>query len=402
MLALHGLCLFFWARHFARLYRPIPPSLIEQHDLPRVTVLLPVRGADPFLVDCLHGLLNQDYPDYEVCVIVDSPHDAAWGAINRVQQDYFSVPVRVVVLHEPRPTCSLKLSALLQAIGELDDTCAAVALIDADVIPHAGWLRELAAPLREPEVGATTGIRWYAPCDSRWGTLVRYLWNASASIHMAALEIPWGGSLAIRTDVLRRSGLLEQWALSLFEDTACYDALHRLGLKIRFVAAATMVNRETIGMKSCFHFIRRQLLDARLYHPRWTTVLTLGLLSSVAIVVAFALTLNALAQQNAALAIGLGAGLTLYFLGMTSILQDVEGRMATVVGTAARPSWFKTLFAIPLTQAVYVVALVSACIVRRISWRGIAYEFDGPLSVRLIEYRPCEPETDSQQNASVT
>jgi hypothetical protein len=35
--------------------------------LPRATALLSLRGADPSLVDCLGGLLNQDYPQYDVC-----------------------------------------------------------------------------------------------------------------------------------------------------------------------------------------------------------------------------------------------------------------------------------------------------------------------------------------------
>ena len=55
-------------------------------------------------------------------------------------------------------------------------------------------------------------------------------------IHMVPLHIPWGGSMAIRMDVLRRSNLLEEWSRSLFEDTAFYEALRLQGLKIRFVS----------------------------------------------------------------------------------------------------------------------------------------------------------------------
>jgi cellulose synthase/poly-beta-1,6-N-acetylglucosamine synthase-like glycosyltransferase len=404
LLALHASLLIYWVTRFLRLYlpKPFPPASGVGPDLPRAAVLLAVRGADPFLSDCLQGLLNQDYPAYDVCIIVDSREDASWETIDKFRSTRDAVQVRVHVLKDPPPTCSLKLSALLQAIGELDPECEIVALIDADVIPHSRWLRDLMEPLSEPGVGATSGIRWYAPRSSGWGTLVRYLWNAGATAHMVALEIPWGGSLAMRTEVLRRSGLLEQWAKSLFEDVACFEAMRRLGLTVRFVAAATMVNRETISLKDCFRFVCRQLLDARLYHPRWPVVLGVGLLSTMTLAVALALIVAALMQENVDVAVGLGGGLTAYFLAMTLMLHWIERRLARAARTAARPWGLWTLLALPLAQAVHCAGLVSACVLRRIPWRGITYEIDGPWSVRLIEYRPCKAATGGRESTSVS
>src|SRR5262249_12282119 len=141
---------------------------------PRVAVVLPVRGADPSLPACLDGLLRQDYPRYDVRVVVDSPTDPAWAAVRGALAAGHPADVRVSVLEERLPTCSLKLSALVQAVGGLDDSYPVVALVDADVVPHAGWLRDLVAPLRDPAVGAATGVRWFAPEGSGWGELVRY------------------------------------------------------------------------------------------------------------------------------------------------------------------------------------------------------------------------------------
>src|SRR5258708_34808161 len=96
------------------------------------------------------------------------------------------------VLETKYETCSLKVSALSQAIGELDAAVRVVALIDADVIPYAHWLRDLVRPLRDANVGATTGLRWYLPESADWGSLVRCLWNAAACTQMLAFDIPWG------------------------------------------------------------------------------------------------------------------------------------------------------------------------------------------------------------------
>ncbi len=52
------------------------PALADS-ECPRAAVVLCVRGLDPFLPACLKGLFHQDYPDYDVWIVVDSIHDAA-------------------------------------------------------------------------------------------------------------------------------------------------------------------------------------------------------------------------------------------------------------------------------------------------------------------------------------
>src|SRR5439155_14285106 len=278
-----------WGWRFVRQFPPQSPQAVNDDELPRVLVVLSVRGADPSLAGCLRGLLNQDYPHYDVRIIVDSLEDPAWNLVHEILGHDPGPSIQVSPLQARRETCSLKTSALLQAIGTLDESCQVVALIDADVIPRRSWLRDLVLPLTNPKVGAATGIRWFMPSTATWGSLVRYLWNAAASVQMYALHIPWGGSLALRADVLRRSDLLQKWAVSLWEDTASYRTIRELDLQLQFVPAATMVNRETTDLKSCFRFIRRQMLNVRLYHDGWPTILAHGIGTALAMAVALSL-----------------------------------------------------------------------------------------------------------------
>src|SRR5262249_31349986 len=114
-------------------FHPADPPLLEA-ELPDVAVLLPLRGADPSLRDCLRRLLRQDYPRYSVRIIMDSPQDPAWELVRSIlaeDPDAGGV-VRVSTLRHPCPTCSLKVSAQMQAIRELDDSVRVIALIDAD------------------------------------------------------------------------------------------------------------------------------------------------------------------------------------------------------------------------------------------------------------------------------
>ena len=394
----------FWGWRFVRQFRPQNGQTGAECDLPRVVVLLPVRGTDPSLACCLRGLLNQDYPQYEIRIIVDSIDDPAWSLVHEVLGPQHPPRVQVSTLQTRRETCGLKSSALLQAIGTLDESCQVVALIDADVIPQRSWLRDLVRPLMNPKVGATTGIRWFRAKAATWGSLVRYVWNAAASVQMYALHIPWGGSLALQADLFRRSDLLQKWAVSLWEDTACYRTLRDLGLQLQFVPAATMINQETTDLKSCFRFIRRQMLNVRLYHESWPAILAHGIGSALALTATLLFAGIALAAGNGPAAVLLLAGLVLYGAGLGLGLVWVEShiqRLARQRGEVSLTIPWLTLWAIPLAHIVYFACLASASVLSKVSWRGITYEIEGPWDVRMRRYRPYRLRKTADQGASV-
>ena len=187
--------------------------------------------------------------------------------------------------------------------------------------------------------------------DSHLGIPPRYVWNAAASVQMNALHIPWGGSLALRADVFRRSDLLQKWGLSLWEDTGSYRTIRDLGLRLQFVPAATMINQETTDLRSCFRFIRRQMLNVRLYHESWPTILTHGISSALALTTTLLFAGIALAAGNGQAAALLLAGLVLYGVGLGLGLIWVEchiQRLAHHRGEAVSPMPVRTLWSIPL------------------------------------------------------
>ena len=395
-----------WAWRFACLFRPRPMKRLADKDLPSAAVVLSLRGADPSLRDCLNGLLAQDYPEYSVWIIVDSREDPAWDALHvLLAGQALSVPVRIQVLHAPRPTCSLKMSALLQAAAAIGPTSHVLALIDADVAPASDWLRSLVTPLLAPDVGATTGIRWYTPETHNWGTLVRYLWNAVANTQMAALGIPWGGSLAFRLDVIRRAGLLDEWSHCFCEDTSSARALWKLRLRVQVVANATAVSRETIELSAAVSFIRRQLVCSRLHHPSWPIILVTGWATAFALVVTPAFGMIAFtsgAIDVAATAIFL---VIAHVAGVATPLLLMERRLRNGRGGAMPAfalSW-RSILAIPFAHAIHIGCLCTAALTRRIDWRGITYELGDRGEVHLLQYHTyrCQPAA-TDVNASVS
>jgi glycosyltransferase involved in cell wall biosynthesis len=388
----------FWAWRLALLYPPRTRAASKDHEWPRVAVVLPTRGADLSLAHCLESLLDQDYPSYDIRIVVDSEVDPAWEIIRGVLARRPSANVKVALLEQRRETCSLKVSALLQALAGLDESCQAVALIDADVVAHPQWLRDLLAPMCDPKVGATSGVRWYISDSPKWGSLVRMAWGAAAATQMVAFGIPWGGSMAFRADLLRRSNLLEKWALCLCEDVLLEGVLREQSLRLDFVLTATMVNCESIDLVRCFWFLRRQLISVRLYHSRWPLVLAFGVGMPLAIIFAVNV-IAALSTVEYWGAVAVAGVLALCLTGLFSGTLWIDGAlrgMARVRGeTLPRLPW-KTILAVPLMQLVSLAALLSAAFARRVEWRGATYELLGPMKLHLVEYRPYRAQAEDQ------
>jgi cellulose synthase/poly-beta-1,6-N-acetylglucosamine synthase-like glycosyltransferase len=143
---------------------------------PKAAVLLPLRGADPLLIECLRGICRQDYANFELRLVLDDVNDEAWNAVRQAIAEFPQVAVHTEVLTERLETCSLKSSALLQAVRGLPTDVEIVAVIDADVIAPVWWLRELVQPFDDPQVCMSGGLRWFLPEESNCGSTIRRIW----------------------------------------------------------------------------------------------------------------------------------------------------------------------------------------------------------------------------------
>jgi hypothetical protein len=148
-------------------------------------------------------------------------------------------------------------------------------------------------------------------------------------------------------------------------------------------------------MRGFINWAARQMLAVRLYHPCWTASLAHGISTSAALFVAVALLLAATATRNPAAAGWLGGGLAFYFAMMAAMLVGMEAGMRRIVRFRAEPTdWIGWKTAVSLAGAFFWAHVVSAQVLlkaqtmRRVRWRGIEYEIDGPLRIRLVEYRP--------------
>src|SRR5205085_10102974 len=73
-----------WAWRLALLYERRAKAKQETDFAPRAAVILSLRGGDPSLTPCLERLLEQDYPDYSIWIVIDNRDDPAWALVDDV------------------------------------------------------------------------------------------------------------------------------------------------------------------------------------------------------------------------------------------------------------------------------------------------------------------------------
>ena len=363
--------------------------------LPLAAVVLCLKGSDANLVECLTGLVSQDYPEFELFLMVDSPRDPVFETVTNFFADRKYQPV-VRPLQTPLKTCSLKCSALTEAIEAIPSRYEVIAMIDADCVPDQNWLADLVSPLGDASIGATTGNRWYTPADSKMGSWVRKLWNAAAVVQMYQYSIPWGGSLALRTETISRCGLIKTWRQSFCEDTSLAGELTKQKLKLHRVANLVLENTESTSLTSAFHWISRQLLTTRIHHPKWSWVAAHAFASAMVAIVTPVVILSMLCN---------GESRSLWTLVQTYIAWqavnswllwvierwnqtalDSRNSFNRLVKQNSRRSKFVVLqfTGTLLTQWLYPFTAWQASALTKVGWRGVQYKISAKGAIELI------------------
>lgn len=373
------------------------PAAIDDSRLPKAAVALPLMGTDPELLDNIKRLLVQEYPNYELHVVLHSQDDPAATIVARALAETGARNVRVEIF-DPAfdPLClNCSNSKTVQGVSMLDDSFEVFAMVSGSVAAHPTWLRELVAPMAlDPTIGATFGNRWYMPSRGDWGSLVRCLWNLSAVPIMYFQNMPWGATMAIRVDAIRRGGLEKSWREVIAVDAAAPGALARQGLSVKFVPNLMMINRDECSLSFCLNFIQRQLTWTRLYHDRWISVIghaafTVGLLLLTA-----ALLLYSVSAARFDVVVWTVMG---FLIGQAALYVCVLGLDWGVRKSSSHYRWspsgwlsLKVLLRLPaallLTQVCHPLTVWRAAVGKYVSWRGVRLEIVGRGRIRNADH----------------
>jgi len=364
---------------------------------PPVAIVLCLKGAEESLADCLTGLISQDYPDFQLNIVIHSPTDPAAESVQNFFANLKQKP-QIHFLENPESTCSLKCSAICQAIEALSTRIEVVAFVDGDAVVDESWLNDLVTPLSDSGIGVTTGNRWYSPTE----------------IQMQRYEIAWGGSLAIRKDVIDRCGLLAKWRTTFCEDTPLTNVLREQKLHLYRVPDLIIENKESVSLLGAFNWISRQLLTVRLHHPAWSLVLLHGIVTGIASIVApvlmvllfwWGMTADGVTLLKTILVYQAANFVLLFLIGRSNRRAINRRDSYNGLEVVKDKNWKMHFFSTLVTQLVQPFAIWQANSMEKVNWRRAIYRVKDGTKIKLLRVkkdRKTQPAVVTQTNADAS
>jgi ceramide glucosyltransferase len=213
-----------------------------------VSILKPVRGADPGFYEAIRSQAIQDHPQFEILFGIRDPADPAANEIQRLIQDFPTIPIRLILCSQDAPNG--KVGVLMDLAREARHPLLIVS--DSDITVPPGYLQNVTSPLADPSIGLVTCL-YRAEADnlpSRFEALAIATDFAPSTLvapFVGVSEFGLGSTLAFRRADLDRIGGFAAIADYLADDYQLGRKLHSLGLRnlISKVVVSTRLSAES-------------------------------------------------------------------------------------------------------------------------------------------------------------
>jgi ceramide glucosyltransferase len=346
----------------------IRDSQFTAKDLPPVTILKPLCGAEPETYACLRSFCAQAYPQFEIVFGVCDANDPALSVVSRLQREFPQLELAVAV-DRSRHGSSRKVSNLVNMLPLARHEFLVVS--DSDVRVGQDYLGNVVAPLLDCGVGIVTCAYRGRPRRGRWSLLGSMFINEwfLPSVRVAAMSgsraFAFGATVALRRQVLERIGGFSSIANQLADDYRLGELTRGLGL--RTVLSEVVV--DTVVAESSFGELAQHEL-------RWLrTIRTLRPMAYRFCFVTFGMpvaALGALMAHGASPAIGM-----LVVTALTRLVLHARMRTAG--------SGLRQIAVLPLRDALSLGLWLWSFSTRCVRWRNERYHVTGDGSVQLVE-----------------
>lgn len=240
--------------------------------LPGVSILKPLKGADPGLAENLRSFFRLDYPDFEILFCLESPRDSAYSIVQAIASDYPRVAYRVFfsgggsdsAFRNPKVANIENASIFAQYDLQL--------IADSNVRIDSETFRSFVAEIHRPGVGIVSAIvegvvdAEGAGRSNSAGRLEAMALNTFYARGMALAEFAgqacvMGKAMLFRGSTLARLGGVSALGRYLAEDYMAGFGIRQLGYEI---CVARLPIRQVIGDYTMSQFWNR--------HVRWARI----------------------------------------------------------------------------------------------------------------------------------
>jgi ceramide glucosyltransferase len=355
----YGIVLFSCWRFFRRPPRPRPAGFT-----PPISNLKPIRGLDPEAYENLASFCRQDYPEYEILFCVGDREDPILPLIDRLKREFPDRPIRVLY-GSGRDATNDKVAKLARLVSEAAHEH--VVISDSDVRVRPDYLRNVIAPLADPNIGAVTCF--YLPIEER--TFVDRLHSVGMmSDFYAGIVVAWqldgvkfalGPTIATTRTRLAAFGGYESIENRPADDLLVGRFIADQGCEVELSRYPVETVADYNSLSELFHKRMRWIVVMRFMRPwgHFGLLFTHGL--------PWALAAVAVSPTPAVAALYLGG----YFAMRCAITAQIA------IWGLKQPAYWRRMFLIPVWDAVAFLIWVGSFARRSIRWRGSDYYIRG-------------------------
>jgi ceramide glucosyltransferase len=340
------------------------PSM-RRRSMPGVTILKPLHGAEPGLLENLASFCVQNYSGpVQIVLGAQDPRDDALAVVERLQAEHAAAHFDLVV-DETEHGLNRKVSNLVNMWRRVDHEIVVVA--DSDMRVDRDYLSRVVAALEQRGVGVVTCLYYGLAGTGLWariaalGINAHFLPSVVVGVGLRLAQPCFGSTIAFRRKALAEIGGFMAVANCLADDYAIGAALRARGYKISIPPIAV---GHVCGEMSAQELWQREVRWARTIRSI-DPVGYAGLLVTHAFPWALIAALASLTPEHLGQAVTIGIGIA--SLGCRLVLLR---RVESAFGLPPQPYWLVPVRDL-LSFAVFACGLFS----QSASWKGRQYRF---------------------------
>ena len=349
------LALYSSARFF-RSWKRTPPNA---DFTPPISCLKPIRGLDPEAYENYASFCRQDYPEYEILFCVDGD-DPALPVLEKLVQDFPERRIRLL-FGSGRSAINDKIARLVRLVNEAQYEL--LVITDGDIRVRPDYLRSVAAPFRDPKVGAATCLY----VSTKEISLVQELQSIGMiSDFFAGIFVAWqldGVKFTFgQTIVTTRKNIVAFGGYEAIENRPADDLrvgrlIADLGNEVKLLPYVVQTVADFASLSDLFYKRVRWMTVMRLMRPwgHFGLIFTWGL-----------------AWALIAIATHPSMGIALGYLGSYALLRVAMTWLIGVSGMK-QPGLWKKMPLIPVWDAMAFIIWLISFGRKTIRWRGIEY-----------------------------
>ena len=215
-------------------YKKNKKTIMENFQ-PSVTILKPIYGLDPDMLDNLRSFCQQDYPQYQVIFGIQDKNDPALSIVEEITKEFSESDVSYIISTERHGT-NHKVSNLINMYPYIKHEYILIA--DSDMRVSKNFLTQVISPFSDTKIGAVTCLYNGIAKDkiaSKLNAMFINNWflpSVLISRILQPMKYCLGATMIVKRNILKKIGGFESLSNHLADDYILGKLISNFGYKI--------------------------------------------------------------------------------------------------------------------------------------------------------------------------